>query len=161
MWHRKDVGIVVAILLLPVSLLLAWLWQKWWLWRFMRRLKTKGSMPDKPSGLIPESFYVVQISEANVSCRGPKGTIESVEWDDLESVEVITTDEGPFLPDSFWFLNGLKTGCVIPWGATGETELLHRLQKLPGFQNEALIRAATTTDNARILCWKKETNSSS
>jgi len=35
-------------------------------------------------------------------------------------------------------------------------ELLDRLQKLPGFQNEALIKAMESIENARFLCLEKE-----
>ena len=34
-------------------------------------------------------------------------------------------------------------------------ELLSRLQQLPGFDNEAVIKAMGSTNNAKFLCWKR------
>lgn len=73
----------------------------------------------------------------------------TVELEDLQRVEILTTDQGPFRPDVFWVLHGSETSCVGPQGATGERELLDRLQKLPGFRNEAVIKAMPSTENRR------------
>jgi hypothetical protein len=107
--------------------------------------------------LIPESLYIVEVSDAGVSCSRPDQKVESVAWDDLQCVEIVNTDEGPFFPDVFWVLHGSESGCVIPQGATGEEQLLERLQKLPGFDNEALIKAMSVTTNKRSLCWRRPT----
>jgi hypothetical protein len=120
-----------------------------------------GTKIRKIFNLMPESTCVVQLSETGVSCNNPNGRIDSMEWDDLNSIEIITTDKGPFLPDVFWVLNGSKTRCVIPWGATGQSDLLYRIQKLPGFRNEPVIDASMSTENAHFLCWQKENLSSS
>jgi hypothetical protein len=76
---------------------------------------------------MPESLYIITLSDSGVSCKDPDGDLESVEWADLERVEIVTNDHGPFLPDVFWVLHGAKTGCVVPKWATGESELSHRL----------------------------------
>jgi hypothetical protein len=98
-----------------------------------------------------------------VRCERPDGRVESVAWNDLEAVIVETTDEGPWAADVFWILarTNMAMGCVIPQGATGEKALLERLQKLPGFDNKALIQAMGSTSNAKFLCWKKSADSSS
>jgi hypothetical protein len=120
----------------------------------MRR-NQEWTTDDRPQ-LLPESRYNVQVSESGVSCTDPDGAIESVAWSNLQQVEIVTTDHGPFLPDVFWVLHGLDTVCVVPQGATGDRELMERLQQLPGFRNEAVIDAMSSTDNRRFLCWEKE-----
>jgi len=105
--------------------------------------------------LLPESLYVVQLSESAVSCTHPDGTIESVTWDDLQQIEIVTTDQGPFLPDVLWVLQGSEVRLMVPQGATGESELLERLQQLAGFWNEAVIEAMSSAENRRFLCWKR------
>jgi hypothetical protein len=154
MLSSKEIGYSWVVVLSVVSIIVIF-WDyfrgKMWIWR----LKEKAPKSRESSNLIPESLCVVQISEKEVSCSSPNGRIENVEWDDLQSVEIVTTVKGPFLPDVFWVLNGLRTRCVIPQGATGEMDLLNRLQKLPGFQNEVGIKAMMSTDNARFLCWKR------
>lgn len=88
-----------------------------------------------------------------IICYRPDGSSERVAWSDLRKVEIITTDEGPFLPDVFWVLHGDKNHFTIPQGATGDDLLLERLQELPGFNNEVFITSMGSTSNARFVCW--------
>jgi hypothetical protein len=108
--------------------------------------------------LVPESLSVVNVSDSGVSCLRPDGAAESLKWDDLQRVEILTTDAGPFAPDVFWVLHGSETGCVVPQGATGESTLLRRLQSLPGFSNEAVMQAMASTTNQEFLCWQRTTS---
>jgi hypothetical protein len=78
--------------------------------------------------LDPESRFVVRVDDAGVVCERPDGKTERVGWDDLERVQIVSTSEGPSVPDTFWLLEGKVGGCAIPWGATGESALLERLQ---------------------------------
>jgi len=106
-------------------------------------------------GLDPESHFVVHISEESVWCERPDGRIEGVNWSDLRRVEILTTSGGPFSPDIFWVLSGSETGCVIPWGATGDGVLLEHLQRLPRFNNAAVISASAKTEEGLTFCWQK------
>lgn len=105
--------------------------------------------------LQPESQFVVHLSDTEVHCQRPDGRTERVAWGDLQRVEILTTPDGPFAPDAFWVLSGTDSGCVIPWGATGGDELLERLQRLPRFDNMAVISAAPKSEDAMTLCWQK------
>jgi len=106
-------------------------------------------------GTQPEAAFVLTLSETGVSCRRSNGQVETVEWDDLQEVLIETNDQGPLFSDVFFILAGRKGGCVIPQGATGDKELLTRLQALPGFDNEAVFAAMCSTENQRFLCWKR------
>lgn len=105
--------------------------------------------------LMPESSYLVRIHPDEIVCHHPDGSQEKVAWEDLQKIEIITTDDGPFAADVFWLLHGSHSGCVIPQGATGHGELLERLQVLPEFDNGALIEAMGSTSNAVFACWVK------
>jgi hypothetical protein len=83
------------------------------------------------------------------------GKTETVRWDDLQEVGILTTDEGPMVEDVYWMLVGTNGGCAIPSGAYGMDKLLARLQQLPGFDNGAVIEAMGSTTNNRFLCWKR------
>lgn len=83
------------------------------------------------------------------------GDIEAVRWEELQSVEVVTTGDGPWAEDVFWILKGSNGGCAVPQGVQGARELLERLQGLPGFRNEVFIAAMGSTGNARFVCWKR------
>ena len=106
--------------------------------------------------LEPESRFVVTVDPDRFVCRRPSGDQESVRWDELEVVIIETNDTGPWGCDVWWILGGreAKSGCVIPQGATGEKELLEMLQRLPGFDNQALIDAMCCVHNKRFLCWR-------
>jgi hypothetical protein len=49
-----------------------------------------------------------------------------------------------------------KSGCAIPQFSEGFQSLLVRLQKLPGFDNDAVIKAMSTTSDGRFVCWKRD-----
>jgi hypothetical protein len=115
----------------------------------LRRRPTASSRPDL------ESRFIVRISQTEIACDRPDGNTERVAWDDLQRVEVLTTSGGPMSPDVFWLLHGAGGGCAIPQGATGERELMERLQALPGFDNAMLIEAMGSTSDRRFLCWQK------
>ena len=84
------------------------------------------------------------------------GTIEEVAWEDLVEVQIVTTDEGPFVDDVFFLLAGRNgTGVCVPQGAPGSAPLLERLQRLPHFDNDQVIQAMMSSKNARFVCWKK------
>lgn len=84
------------------------------------------------------------------------GREETVRWDQLVGIEIVTTDRGPFVDDVFWLLIGEDgTGCAVPSEAEGMQPLLKRLQELPGFDNDAVIAAMTSMSNARFHVWKR------
>lgn len=70
--------------------------------------------------LQPESHYVVRLSDSEAVCECPDGQTERVAWELLQAFVVEITDDGPWISDVFWVLEGSATsGYVIPQGATG------------------------------------------
>jgi hypothetical protein len=116
---------------------------------FLRKLKPA------PSTERPRA--VVQFDAEAVTCTRPGGLTERVRWQDLRGVLIMTTSHGPAVDDFFWVLagDGAKSGCVVPSEAVGCDRLLERLQQLPGFDNEAVIRACACTEDQRFLCWQR------
>ena len=86
------------------------------------------------------------------------GKTESVRWNDLQEVGILTNDRGPWTDDLFWILAGKdkESGCIIPSEAVDLKELLSRLQQLPNFDNKTVIEAMGTTSNAKFICWKND-----
>lgn len=113
------------------------------------------------AGIAPESAWVVTLSDEGVSCTRPNGLVEMVEWNDLKAVVIVTTDEGPFAIDVMWLLVGNTSGCMVPLGATGEGKLIEKLQALPGFNNEVMIEAMSSTTNRKFVCWEKNEGAAS
>ena len=151
---------VVAACCLLFAVALMWLYFRacdWYVAWLIKRIQDRRDHPEKYASerREPESSVVVRLTDEEVICERPGGKTERVRWDDLQRVEVLTTDDGPFAPDVFWALFGTTGGCAVPQGATGDRELLARLQALPGFDNESFILAMGSTENARFPCWRK------
>lgn len=117
----------------------------------IRRLKTVFQSPDRDR---PRA--VVAVDDEGVTCSRPGGPAESIRWDELHEVVIVTTDEGPFVEDVFFVLSDAGAArCTIADEADGFPALLGRLQALPGFDNRAVIAAMGSADNARFPCWKR------
>ena len=114
--------------------------------------------PEPLPGLAPETStsYVVELSDTEVRSKHPDGSLEIVEWDDLQRVELVTTDAGPFAPDVYWLLYGSSDRCLVPQGSSRERELLRRLQQLPGFLDRAVVEGMSSAANRVFVCWKRE-----
>jgi len=110
------------------------------------------------SALEPEISYLVTTNDKVISVKNPAGQINSINWDDLQTVVIETNDLSPFVPDVFWHLVGSQSRCVFPQGATGDWALVEKLQSLPGFDNEAMINAMSSTVNQEFLCWQRTVN---
>jgi hypothetical protein len=83
------------------------------------------------------------------------GSVEQLNWPDLVEVAVVTTADGPFVEDVSFVLTGRDgSGCVIPHSAPEGPALIERLQELPGFDNEALVRAMSSTEDKKFVCWR-------
>jgi hypothetical protein len=108
-------------------------------------------------GRKPRPRDRVTFTDDAVTRVGPDGVAETIRWDELHEVGILTTDEGPWREDVYFMLIAAdgKSGCAVPQSADGTNQLLERLQQLPGFDNEAVIRAMGSTSNARFVCWKR------
>ena len=88
--------------------------------------------------------------------QSAEGTRQDLRWQDLGRVAIHTNDQGPFDVDLHWVLTSRdgRQSLSVPLGAPGEQELLAELQRrLPGFDNDAVVRAMSSTDNARFDVW--------
>ena len=107
---------------------------------------------------VKSRISVVSFDEIGVRHQRPDGSVETVRWSELTGVIILTTDLGPAIDDVFWILAGTEraNGCVAPSEAVGMAALIERLQRLPGFDNCAVIAAMTSIDNNMFLCWRRE-----
>jgi hypothetical protein len=106
----------------------------------------------------PKQIDRVIFDDSAVTRIRPDGVEETIYWDDLYEVGILTTDEGPNQEDVFFLLiaEDRKSGCVVPQSSEGSNRLLERLQKLPGFDNRTVIKAMGSTSNAKFVCWKRQ-----
>ena len=96
---------------------------------------------------------VATIDDIGVTRCLDDGSVVRVAWSELVRVALITVDQGPFAEDLFFVLDDRQgRRCMLP-GARA-AELLPRLQRLPGFDNRQVQRAADCIyDEAHFVCW--------
>jgi hypothetical protein len=97
----------------------------------------------------------VIVDDAGVRRLRGSEPFEAVAWSQLVGVSVITTGDGPYAEDFFFALHANDgTGCLVPQGLAAGTDLLERLQRLPGFDNAALVVACGSTSEDQFFCWR-------
>lgn len=147
-----DVGLfIVATLAIAGMVMVAM--ERYARWRVRRAVEARPA--DGPAPLMPEALCRVTFDEVGVAFSRPGTPDEHVSWAELSVVEVYTNDTGPWGTDVWFVLRGRDGALAVPQGATGDSELIDRLQKLPGFDNAALIEAMTCTDNRVFRCWTR------
>lgn len=106
---------------------------------------------------LPEKENVtVTFTETAITAKYSNGERRSIEWVNLSEVGVTTTDEGPIAEDVFFGLHAEGAVRVVyPCTASGSQELLAAMQeRLPGFDNEALINAMGSSENNHFVVWR-------
>jgi len=86
------------------------------------------------------------------------GTVhEAVAWEDLVWVRIYTTSAGPAVEDVYFALGGTDgKGCLVPQELAVKADLLGVLQeRLPGLDNQQVIRAMGSTDDAYYTIWTR------
>lgn len=102
----------------------------------------------------PEHAWRVWNSNLALHCAY-RAEEKTVGWDALTEIAIVTTDEGPLLPDVFWRFRSGTEELVFPQMALGEQEIVDRAMKLPGFDFDASSRAMSSAVNAEFVVWKK------
>ncbi len=133
-----DVLDIVLALVVPFAAFRLLAWLVYWCLRLVSRA-TQGRRS-------------VRVDAQALSYRGTL-----IDLDALASVRIVTTAAGPFVPDVFWVFEAAGDArLVIPQEAPGFDAALARLQQLPRFDNEAVIRAMTCTEAGEFPCWQAD-----
>ncbi len=116
-----------------------------------------GSMKNKKNEVwetTPGGPYTLILSEDEIACEHPKRKRESIRWDQIVEIRLVTTDEGPFLPDMWYVFIGKTGGCSVPSEAKDFDPLWDEIKnRFDGFNYDAIIEAGT--DNAQKTLWEK------
>jgi hypothetical protein len=96
----------------------------------------------------------VSVDEHGVQRALADGTIEALRWEDLRSVLIVTTSEGPLADDVAFVLVGEGGHGVAVPDAAMPPALLDRLLALPGFDHARMIEAMGSTQEAQFLVWQ-------
>jgi hypothetical protein len=120
---------------------------------FWSNLYGSKKVADKP--LQPEDLYKVEITVSQIKVTHPKRADEIIQWNEIQEIQLVNTDEGPFLPDVWMLLSGNGKGCSIPQGSKGWDDVYEIVSKYEGFNFENVIKSASCTDNQIFELWKK------
>lgn len=110
-------------------------------------------------GGVGRPTHIVTVTDHGISCRSVRGVTESVSWAALQGVVLEAVDGFP-VGDVYWLLIGDDgTGCVVPIEAEGADGLLEGLQqRLPGFDNEAVVSSMTMLEGS-VAVWQRDSES--
>lgn len=76
----------------------------------------------------------------------------------IQRISIITTSQGPLYPDVFWLLEANEDIGIIPSEGPAEN-ILPLFQVLPGFNNEEVIKAMTSTEDDIFIVWEQKDDS--
>ena len=116
-------------------------------WRAVR-----FEFPDREQAVLqPFGFGIDHLLEAHRCARPPSVGPR------LTEVALKTTSVGPLLPDVFFVLSyDDGSSRSVPMGAEeADDRLLEGLQRLPGFDNEAFIRAMAVSEEGLFVLWRR------
>jgi hypothetical protein len=103
-----------------------------------------------------ERVSAVRCCGAVIELKWPLRSNAEVAIEEIRRVTIQTTDEGPFDCDVFFVVETIAgRRCFIPQDLAGADDLLILLQKLPGFDNKAVIEAMACVEDRKFLCWEK------
>ncbi|MCL6267188.1 hypothetical protein [Flagellimonas myxillae] len=116
---------------------------------FRKRKKEEGK-------LQPESKWKVEFKGSTITTTDYDGNEHSIALRVIHQIIIETNDSGPWGTDIWWRILSDDGILSVPGGATGEMEMLKNFQRFPNFDNEQLINAMGSTENAEFVVWKNE-----
>lgn len=109
----------------------------------------------------PETTVSFESTTDGLLCRDSENGVKQIRWDDLVRVTIITTDQGPFQEDVFFWFETADGGIVVPHEEELRLKLVQLVEdKFGGMNFEEMINAMACTDNARFVIWKANKASS-
>lgn len=103
-----------------------------------------------------------ETTELHVDAFGVRRTLasgreEAVDWDEIEEVEVLTANTGPYRAAGGVVILAAteERGCLVPIDRIADSGLLDQLQRLPRFDPNHFTRALTAKPPTRTTCWQR------
>lgn len=90
-----------------------------------------------------------------VSAKFPNGDTQTLSWDALIRFEIQTNESGPWGWDVWFVLVGVEDEVSFPVGATGQDEVMARVQAVTGKDREQLIDGMNSTASRTFVTWEK------
>src|SRR4051812_42534837 len=80
----------------------------------------------------PEKFRAV-VTDEGVACEHPRRPREFISWGAVRQICLVSTSDGPFLPDLWIVFEGDGCGCSLPTEAEGIDFVMKSFDRFPGF----------------------------
>lgn len=152
---RPDTGILIlsgtyVIVVLPIAIYgITTLFNKRFLYKANVELAGDAQMKEP----------VITITDEEIVCSFPS-TMRSdkIRWQDIVKIQVLITDEGPYVCDVFFvLLDSNDLGVVIPQDRQKESKtVLDRIVKFPGFDHQTFLHAMGHSEVKWFDVWKKK-----
>ncbi|MHA1999402.1 MAG: hypothetical protein ACTSU9_14885 [Promethearchaeota archaeon] len=78
-----------------------------------------------------------------------------IRYVDIIRISIKTTDDGPFLPDCFWYIETKKHTIILENEDPSMSLILPKFQALDGFDNEGVIKAMTSVDYNEFIVYER------
>lgn len=100
----------------------------------------------------------VQFTDSGMHITQGNGRELDIAYRDVEQIDIITTDQGPWQEDVWWcfYLNNEEKPVYLPQGIKGEEQILLMLEKhFAGIDFQTFIMAMGSADNAVFNLWRR------
>lgn len=99
----------------------------------------------------------ITITEEEIICKFSSGQVDHIRWNNVAKVQVLTTDEGPYVCDVFYILTDTAgKGVAIPQDKPESGTIIEKITRWPGFQHEEMVLAMGSTEVKWFTVWEKE-----
>jgi len=104
----------------------------------------------------PEDYFKVTLTDKWLSVENPKHAVEIVKWNDIHTIQMVNSLEGPWSPNLWLMIIGKHGHCRIPRDATGFNSVYEVISKYKGFDFENFNKSLTSSGNVTFLLWSNE-----
>jgi hypothetical protein len=128
-----------------------------WLWAALTALAVIGRLLPRLDPYRDELRVTAEGLSRQHGSRLRKTAVETVRWDDLTRVEVLSNETGPDRKDLLFLLyGGGHNGVAVPGSVARAHQLVSLLDaRLEGFRKEALAEAEASTGRESWTLWEK------
>ena len=101
----------------------------------------------------------IKVTDNEITCDFPsKNKQDKINWDEIDLIQVLTTDEGPYVCDVFIILQNTatKNGVAVPSDRLETKLIVDRIIKFPDFDGKTWIEAMGSAENKWFTVWKKK-----
>jgi hypothetical protein len=102
-----------------------------------------------------EKAWNVDLRDGFLHVTSPGRKRAKIRMTDVIGIAIETNNSGPWGSDVVWHVSEGDFTLHFPVGATGEENILPTFQRLPGFDNQAVIEAMACTKNEIFVVYKK------